>query len=170
MRKLFLAFLIVAGLGACTEEEPDLYSGRQMEFDLFKSSDYDYNGTLTVRELRDGKLDLDIQLEGAKSSADYNFPAHLHFGAYDQVDAPIAFMLNPVSSKSLLSSTVLGSLSDGSNLTFEQMKSFDGHVKIHLANEGPDYGVILVAGNVGANFSAGVGFDVSKIAVCGNTF
>jgi hypothetical protein len=170
MRKLFLAFMIVAGLGACTEEEPNLYSGRQLEFELFKSSNYDYTGILTVKELADGKLDLDIQLEGAKSSTEYNFPAHLHFGSYDQPDAPIAFMLNPVSSKSLLSSTVLGSLSDGSNLTFEQMKTFDGHVKIHLASEGPDYEVILVAGDIGGNLSAGVGFDVSKIAVCGRSF
>ncbi len=170
MKKLFLAFLIVVGLGACTEDEPELYTGQQLEFDLFKSSDYDYNGTLTVKELRDGKLEFDIQLEGAKSSTEYDFPAHLHFGGYDQAEAPIAFMLNPVSSKSLLSNTVLGSLSDGTNLTFEQMKTFDGHVKIHLASEGPDYSVILVAGNVGANFSAEVGFDAAKMAVCGNNF
>ncbi|GAA0881388.1 hypothetical protein GCM10009119_43580 [Algoriphagus jejuensis] len=170
MKKLFLAFLIVAGLGACTEDEPDLYTGQQMEFDLFKSSDFDYNGALTVKELRDGKMEFEIQLEGAKSATEIKFPAHLHFGGYDQADAPIAFMLNPVSSKDLKSSTVLGTLSDGINLTFEQMKTFDGHVKIHLANEGPDYTVILVAGNVGANFSDEVGFDPAKMAICGKSF
>lgn len=137
---------------------------------MFKSSDFDYNGTLTVRELRDGKLEFGIQLEGAESSTEYNFPAHLHFGGYDQAEAPIAYLLNPVSSKELESTTVLGSLSDGSTVNFEQMKTFDGHVKIHLANEGPDYSVILVAGNIGANFSAGVGFDASKMAVCGRSF
>lgn len=170
MKKLILGLLVVFGLGACTEDEPERYTGQQLEFDLFKSSDYDYNGTLTVKELRDGKLEFDVQLAGAKSSTEYSFPAHLHFGGYDQADAPIAFMLHPVSSKSLLSSTVLGSLSDGTNLTFEQMKTFDGHVKIHLANEGPDYTVILVAGNVGGNFNAELGFDPSKIAICGNGF
>ncbi len=170
MRKLILAIFVAAGLGACTEQEPDLYTGQQMEFDLFKSSEFDYNGTLTVKELRDGKLEFDIQLEGAKSTTEYNFPAHLHFGGYDQADAPIAFLLNPVSSKDLASTTVLESLSDGTNLSFEQMKTFDGHVKIHLANEGPDYEVILVAGNVGTNFSTEVGFDASRIAVCGKSF
>ena len=170
MRKLILAFIISAGLGACTEQEPDRYSGQQLEFDLFKSSDFDYNGTLTVKELRDGKLEFDIQLEGTSSSVVYNFPAHLHFGGYDQADAPIAYLLNPVSSQNLGSTTVLGTLSDGTALNFEQMKSFDGHVKIHLANEGPDYDVILVAGNVGTNFQADVGFDASKMAVCGNGF
>ncbi|OOG74937.1 hypothetical protein [Algoriphagus sp. A40] len=170
MKKLILVFLMAVGLGACTEQEPDLYTGKQLEFGLFKSSDFEYNGTLTVNELRDGKLEFDIQLEGANSSTEYNFPAHLHFGGYDQADAPIAYLLNPVSSKDLESSTVLGELSDGSKLTFEQMKTFDGHVKIHLANEGPDYEVILVAGNVGGNFNPELGFDPSKIAVCGKGF
>ncbi|HSF52166.1 MAG TPA: hypothetical protein VLA71_00360 [Algoriphagus sp.] len=167
MKKLILAFFISVGLGACSDQEPDLYSGQRLEFELFKSSDFDYNGTLTVNELRDGNLEFDIQLEGAKSVTEINFPAHLHFGGYDLADAPIAFMLNPVSSKSLESSTVLGELADGSRLTFDQMKSFDGHVKIHLANEGPDYSVILVAGNVGGNFNPELGFDPSRIAVCG---
>lgn len=170
MKKLILAFMISAGLVSCTEQDPDLYTGQSLEFELFKSSDFEYNGTLTVNELRDGKLEFDIQLEGASSSTEYNFPTHLHFGGYDQADAPIAYLLNPVSSKNLESTTVLGELADGSKLTFDQMKAFDGHVKIHLANEGPDYSVILVAGNVGGNFNPELGFDPSKIAVCGKSY
>lgn len=50
------------------------------------------------------------------------------------------------------------------------MKAFDGHVKVHLANDGPDYGEILVAGNIGRNFSAEQGFDPGKIAVCGKSY
>lgn len=170
MKKLILILMISSGLVACSEQEPDLYTGQQLEFELFKSSDFDYNGTLSVKELRDGNLEFEIQLEGVSSSTEYNFPAHLHFGGYDQADAPIAYMLNPVSSKNLESSTVLDKLADGSKLTFEQMKTFDGHVKIHLANEGPDYSVILVAGNVGGNFNSELGFDPSKIAVCGKSY
>lgn len=170
MKKLILGLLVVFGLGACSDQEPDLYTGQQMEFDLFKSSEFDYNGTLTVKELRTGDLEMNIQLQGVKSSTDDSFPAHLHFGGYDQADAPIAFMLNPVPSKNLNSSTVLGSLSDGTTLTFEQMKTFDGHVKIHLASEGPDYTVILVAGNIGSNFDSEIGFDPSKMAICGKSF
>ncbi len=170
MKKLLLALMVSVALASCTDQEPDAYTGQQLEFELFKSSDFDYNGTLTVKELRDGNLEFDIQLAGAKASSGYSFPAHLHFGGYDQADSPIAFLLNPVSADDLGSSTVLGELSDGSQLTFEQMKSFDGHIKIHLANEGPDYGVILVAGNVGSNFNSELGFDPSKIVVCGKSF
>jgi hypothetical protein len=170
MKKLILALLITAGLGACSEEEPGLYTGQQLEFELFKSSEFNYNGTLTVKELRDGNLEFGIQLQGAKSSTGERFPAHLHFGSYDQADTPIAFLLNPIAASSLESITTLGQLSDGDRLTFDEMRSFDGHVKIHLANEGPDYEVILVAGNVGGNFNAELGFDPTKLAICGKSF
>ena len=77
-------------------------------------------------------------------------------------------MLNPVSSNKLESTTLLGSLSDGRNLKFDDLAAFDGHIKIHLANEGPDYTVILVAGNLGPKSKAG--FDPNQVAVCGKTF
>lgn len=84
---------------------------------------------------------------------------------YDQADAPIAQLLTPISGKDLKGVTVLGSLFYGSKLTFDQIKTFNNHVKIHLANDGADYGVILVAGNVGANFNAESAFVPSKITV-----
>lgn len=161
--------MISAGLWSCSDPEPDVYTGEKLEFELFKSSDFDFNGTLTVQELRTGDVEFTIQLEGARSS-NISYPAHLHFGGYDRADAPIAQLLTPVSGADLKSVTVLNTLSDGSKVTFDQMKTFSGHVKIHLANEGPDYDVILVAGNVGANFNPELGFDPSKMAVCGKSF
>jgi hypothetical protein len=170
MKKLLFALVVSVGLVSCSDQEPDLYTGNQLEFELFQSSTYDFKGNLEVKELRGGGLEFTLRMDGSKAYTDYSYPAHLHFGSYDQADAPIAHLLNPVSAKNLESVTVLGTLSDGSKLTFGQMKSFDGHVKIHLANDGPDYGVILVAGNVGGNFNPELGFDPSKIAVCGKSF
>lgn len=169
MKKLLLGLLITTGLWSCNEQEPNIYTGEKIEFELFKSSDFDFNGTLTVQELMTGNVEFIIQLEGAKSS-NISYPAHLHFGGYDMADAPIAQLLTPVSGAELKSVTVLNTLSDGSKVSFDQMRNFDGHVKIHLANEGPDYEVIIVAGNVGANFNAELGFDPSKMAVCGKSF
>lgn len=169
MKKLLLGLLITVGLWSCSESEPDIYTGEKIEFELFKSSDFDYNGTLLVQELKTGDVEFIIQLEGAKST-NISYPAHLHFGSYDQADAPIAQLLTPISGTDLKSVTVLNTLSDGSKVSFDQMKNFEGHVKIHLANEGPDYEVILVAGNVGASFNAELGFDPSKIAICGKDF
>ena len=170
MKKLLLSAIVSLGMASCTDQEPDLYTGNKLEFELFQSSTYDFKGNLEVKELTNGSLEFTLRMDGAKAYTDYSYPAHLHFGSYDQADAPIAQLLNPVSANKLESVTVLGKLSDGSILTFEQMKTFDGHVKIHLANDGPDYGVILVAGNVGGNFDPELGFDPSKIAVCGKSF
>lgn len=169
MKKLILGLLITVGIWSCSEQEPDNYTGEKIEFELFKSSDFDFNGTLLVQELMTGEVELTIQLEGAKSG-NISYPAHLHFGSYDQADAPIAQLLSPVSGSDLKSITVLNTLSDGSKASFDQMKNFDGHVKIHLANEGPDYDVILVAGNVGTNFNPELGFDPTKMAVCGKSY
>ena len=170
MKKLIFGLIISLGLWSCSEPEPDMYTGNQLEFELFQSSTYDFKGNLEVKELTTGGLEFTLRMDGAKAYSDYLYPAHLHFGSYDQADAPIAHLLNPVSAKNLRSVTVLGSLSDGSKLTFEQMKAFDGHVKVHLANDGPDYGVILVSGNVGGNLSGEASFDPSKIAICGKSY
>lgn len=170
MKKLIFGLIISLGIWSCSEPEPDMYSGQKLEFELFKSSDFNYSGNLTVNELTSGDLEFIIQLDGAKSLDEYEFPAHLHFGGYDEAEAPIAYLLNSISSKDLKSVTVLSQLPDGTTLDFEAMRAFDGHVKVHLANDGPDYGVILVAGNVGGNLSSEAIFDPSKIAICGKDY
>lgn len=168
MKKLLLVLIAALSFWSCDQQEDEKYTGEQLEFQLFQSSDYDFRGNLLVRELTGGSLELTLKMDGPKSSIDYTYPAHLHFGSYDQADTPIAFLLNPVSARTLESVTVLGALSDGSKLNFEAMRLFDGHIKVHLANEGPDYGVILAAGNVGANPTAN--FDREKMAICENEF
>lgn len=168
MKKLILVFLIVAVSFACSESEKDLYTGRQQDIQLYQSSDFEFTGTLTIRELSKGGVEVEINLEGANSDTEYSYPAHLHFGSYTEADAPIASLLNSIPAKTLQSVTEIGQLSDGTNLDFERMRSFDGHVKIHLANEGPDYEVILVAGNVGPKSM--LGFDREQLSICGNSY
>ena len=168
MKKLLILLLFTGILTSCSDTDPQDFTGRQLEYELHRSSDFDYSGLLTIREMNGGKLEINLQLDGVKSSSPVDFPTHLHFGAYDQADAPIAFLLNPVSSVDLRSKTILGELSDGTELDFDGMKNFDGHIKVHLANEGPDYQVILVAGNLGVNDT--LEFDLSKMAVCGKSF
>ncbi|SFB45523.1 hypothetical protein SAMN04489723_11120 [Algoriphagus aquimarinus] len=156
--------------GACSENDPELYTGQKLEYQLNKASDYEYTGTLTIRELTDGNLELILQLVGAKSTGATTFPAHLHFGDYTNPEAPMAFMLNPVSGATLQSKTLLGSLMNGTKLSFEDMKTFDGHVKVHLASEGPDYKVILVAGNIGSNVNENLKFDATLMTSCSPNF
>ena len=168
MKKLLLALSVSFLFWSCSETSEKTYSGNKLDVALFQSSTYDYKGNLEIRELVDGSLEWNLRLDGAKSYSAVSFPAHLHFGSYDQADAPIAQVLTPVSSRDLQSVTLLGPLSNGATLRFDDLRLFEGHVKVHLAGEGPDYGVILVAGNIGPK--ANGEFDPTRIAVCGNTF
>ncbi len=168
MKKLLLLLSLSICMGSCKDADENQYSGRSVEFELFQASSYAYKGTIEFKELVDGNLELALRMDGAKSASAYTYPAHLHFGGYDQANAPIAHVLNPLPAAQLTSTTQLGKLSDGRSLKFEDLKNFDGHVKIHLANEGPEYAVILVAGNIGAKARAE--FDPDRIAVCGKSF
>ncbi|PRY90432.1 hypothetical protein [Mongoliibacter ruber] len=171
MKKLLYPFIISLFLISCNEDKGDpLYTGSEIEYMLHQSSDFDYSGKLIVRELTGGELELSIELDGTKSDDVYFFTAHLHFGAYDDVDAPIAHLLDPIDIRSLKSTTVLGVLSDQTTLTLEDFKTFDGHVKVHLADSGPDYETILVAGNVGLNDNSPVSFDREKMTICSPYF
>lgn len=168
MKKLLLVFLAALFFTSCSESKEENYTGEELEFSLYQSSSYDFRGKVLIREMVNGGLELTLRMDGSKANMDYTYPAHLHFGSYDQKDSPIAFLLNPVSARSLESVTVLDVLSDGTKLNFESMKSFDGHIKIHLANEGPDYGVILASGNIGPKSTAK--FALDQLAICGNEF
>lgn len=170
MKKLILFFLVLVGAWSCSEADPETYTGQKLEYQLHSSSEFDYTGTLTVRELTDGNLELTLQLVGEKSSSATTFPAHLHFGNYSNPEAPMAYMLNPVSGVNLQSKTVLGPLMDGNKLSFGDMQHFDGHVKVHLASEGPDYKVILVAGNIGSNLDVALEFDASQVTICSPSY
>lgn len=166
----YLILLLFFGLGACQQEEETNYSGNSVSYDLFQSSDFEYKGVATFRELKSGDLEIEIDLQGPSSKNAYFFTGHLHFGAYDAEGADIAYLLNPVDIRTLTSKTQLGQLSNGENLDFAALKSFNGHIKIHLADEGPDYSVILASGNVGANPNTIEGFDPDKITLCSPYF
>jgi len=163
---LFALLLISFFFVACDKDRDNNYTNNVLEFNLFQGSDFDYKGKLIVKELTSRQLELNIELEGPKESNPYFFPAHLHFGSYDKPDSPIAFMLNPVDIRDLRSQTLLGTLSNGESLTFEQFRNFDGHIKVHLAEDGPDYLVILAIGNVGSNSNLESDFQRDQISIC----
>ena len=168
MKRLLLLLVLSFGLGSCADSEDKYYTGKSLEVALFQASTYTYTGTVEFKEVVGGSLELVLRLNGAKSSTEDTYPAHLHFGSYDQANATIAQVLNPVSASTLVSITQLDKLSDGRNLKFDDLAAFDGHIKIHLANEGPDYSVILVAGNLGPKSKAE--FNPYQVAVCGKTY
>jgi hypothetical protein len=151
MQRLFhLIFsLSLLLLGACSQEEEGIYTGRMEAYSLERMSDFDFQGVATVRELRKGGIEVEVQLTGPSTDAIYYYPAHLHYGEYLDFEAPMAQMLNPVDARVLLSITSINSLADGTSMNFDDFLNFEGHIKIHLAEDGPDYQIILASGNVG---------------------
>lgn len=166
MKKLAILFLMGIILFSCQEEEKSDYTGNELAFDLFQGSDFAYTGKVLVRELLNGDLEMTLRLTGAKGDSEYYFPAHLHFGAYDNLDSPIAYLLNPIDIRQLESVTILGQLSNGTKLEFEDFKKFDGHIKVHLADSGPEYQIILSVGNVGRNDNSIEAFKLENMTMC----
>lgn len=166
MKKLLSFLLLATILLGCNKDDDKRYTRNEVTYELFQSSDFEYSGVVTLREMVTGDLEMEITLGGRKDATPYFFPAHLHFGTYDQADSPIAFLLNPVDIRTLKSVTLLGALSDGRVLSFEDFKNFDGHIKIHLADSGPEYNIYLTVGNVGSNDNSRVAFDRNNISLC----
>lgn len=161
---VFVPFLLI--MSACGKEEEGLYTGQQLEYLLYSAtSEYAYEGKVLFKEMVTGELEVTVQLFGDKREQAYFFPAHLHYESYDAPNAPMAAMLNPVDIRTLKSVSVIRQLARGENLSFNQLPDFDGHVKVHLAEDGPDYKVILVAGNIGSNDNAEL-INRESISVC----
>ncbi|WP_186756738.1 hypothetical protein [Echinicola salinicaeni] len=131
----------------CSQLTESIYTDNVLEYDLNTiSTEYGYTGKAIFKEYTDGSgLQLTLILEGEADNKAYFFPAHLHRGTYGDVEVPMLEKLNPVDIRPLRSVTIL------KGYTYEDLKELDGHIKVHLAEEGPDYNTILVAGNVGAN-------------------
>ncbi len=138
----YVLFVLVLFTG-CEKVEKTIYTGNELEYELFQiNSSYDYSGKVHIRELATKDLELTITLEGAAENRNYEFPAHLHHGRLDQGVTHMFAMLNPVSIKTLKSVTVLNE----EKIDYDKFQTFDGHIKVHLAAEGPDKEVILAAG------------------------
>lgn len=157
---------MVIAIYSCQQEENSDYTGNEISYNLYQGSEFAYTGTVLVKELKNGDLELSLKLSGAKGDSEYYFPAHLHFGAYDNLDSPIAYLLNPVDIRKLESVTVLGQLSNGNKLNFNDFIAFNGHIKIHLADSGPEYQVILSVGNVGSNDNSVEAFKLENMTMC----
>ncbi|NHE57437.1 hypothetical protein G9Q97_11520 [Cyclobacterium sp. GBPx2] len=169
MKINFLFALVLLGFISCQPEE-NLVNDVGPSYDLYQSSDFNFEGKATFQVLANGEVELLVQLFGDKSNDPYFYTGHLHFGSFDQGDAPIAHALNPIDSRTLESRTVLGKLSNGKEFDLEAINDFDGHIKVHLADQGPDYNIILVSGNIGRNDNSREAFNAEQLTLCSPYF
>jgi hypothetical protein len=147
-----VAFALLASIVSCEdkqEEQPDDLTGNETAYPLYAGVAFGYDGTLTIKERRDGYAQLVIHLEG--TSGALQFPAHLHFGSYSE-GAAMAALLEPVQAATGRSETLLTALMNEEPITYAQLLQFDGHIKVHQ-DDNLNKGVILSYGNMGINDS-----------------
>ena len=163
--KPFFLLIIPFLLFSCGSDsnENDLYTGESVTYSLFSGSDVGSAGEVEFRERKDGSVDIIITLDAFSGSGKY--PVHLHYGDLSNPDAPQATLLDDFDGKTGKSITNIRQLADESAFDLNRAKSFDGSIKIHLDYTGPDYDVIISAGNIGSNESKG--FNLQSIANCG---
>jgi hypothetical protein len=169
MKKIPFIVSLLLAIAGCQQEER-LPEVQAVTYPLYQSADYAFEGTATFEMKEDADVELLIQLDGVRSTDPYFYTAHLHFGSFDDADAAIAQVLSPIDSRTLQSRTPIGKLTNGSEIDFDALKNFDGHIKIHLADQGPDYDIILVSGNIGSNDTSLENFNTNKLALCSPSY
>lgn len=158
------ALLTAVLLGACNDgEEAGEFTSRELSYPMVSASaDYNIQGVATFREKADGALQLTLQLENTVAGGQH--PGHLHYGTADVPDSDIALLLTPIEGADGSSVTTFSQLADGTSITFDDLTTFDGSLKVHL-DDGLNRDVVLTGANIGLHTSV----VPSDIAVCSSS-
>lgn len=148
MCRTLLVILAVA-LGSCSSigTDADDLVNRKLEYALYSGSqDWGFDGMVTITENDNGTAGLEIVLEDTEG--DRLFPVHLHRGPFGS-DGEVATMLEPVSAGSGRGVTPVVRDNEERAILFDELKVFDGHIKVHLSHSGPGRDITLAYGNIG---------------------
>jgi hypothetical protein len=160
MKTLSILFFAAILIFSCQQEIDNEVIDRERTYLLHRAGYVPTSGEVTFKELAPGKLEISINL--SNTDANYDFPAHLHFGTINEV-GELAVRLNDVEGATGTSVTILDQvkLSDGTLLNYDALQDLNGSVKIHMS-ENLFKHIVLAYGNVGANEN----YVTDGIAVC----
>ena len=161
MRSIAISLILLA-FAACSDDEnvDSEFTGNEMVYNLTpESTYYSGSGTVTFRERVDQGVTIDIAMDPTGSGGTH--PAHLHYGTFDIPDAEMAAMLTPVDATTGTSTTTIYKFLDDTEITYNDLLTFDGSIKVHL-DDGANKKVVIAATNIGINAS----MDIGDIAVC----
>ena len=129
------------------------------------------SGTLLIREKSDGKAQIEIELDGVLKNA--NHPVHFHFGSLED-NGNVATLLNPIQEENGVgrSITVLNELENGQKVSYADLVSFNGSIKVHWEASGPLKDEILGSTNIGSNSSENEAYlnGSKSITICNSTY
>ncbi len=121
-------------------------NGNFEDYDLASVSDPSISGTATFAERNSGFTLITVQLTGTTTGGDH--PMHIHANDV-ATGGGIAVSLTNVEGGSGLSRTHVTMLDDGTEVTYEDLIAFDGHINVHLS--AADLATLIAQGNIGAN-------------------
>ncbi len=152
---IILSFICSALLLGCSEtDQSSLFTGNEIRLDMIPGTvqGNTTSGQLIIKERTDGLAQIDITLLNVLKHGSH--PVHLHFGSLAD-DDNVATLLNDIKERNGegRSSTILGPLEDGTQLSYNDLLNFDGSIKIHFEASGPLEDEILGAINIGINES-----------------
>ncbi len=169
---LLLAVSIVA-CGSDSEGEDSPFTGNEVSFTLIPGEveGNTTSGTLTIKERTDGQGEIQIVLNGVIQGAQH--PVHLHFGDLE-ADGLVATYLTQIAEVDGVgrSNTILSQLDDGTPLTYSDLITFNGSIKIHFEESGPLEDALLGATNIGINSAGNEAYllGLKDITQCNNDF
>jgi len=150
---ILLSLVLVAVISACGDDSGSSeFTGNEVSMTMIPGT-VDGNtttGSLLIRERNDGMAQIEITLNNVLDGAQH--PVHLHFGSLED-DGEVATFLTTLSEENGVgrSMTILDRLDNDETLTFNQLVTFNGSVKIHFEASGPLENEVLAAANIGLN-------------------
>ena len=141
---LILLVIVSALLTACSNDD-DSEKGplESFNFALVPVDNSGVEGMVTVSEKEDGTSTVTIELNGSTTE---EHPAFIYHGNVSQ-DSEIAITLNACTCDK--SVTQISQLDNGAKISYDGLKAFNGHVKIHLSPN--DQETVVAAANIGVN-------------------
>jgi hypothetical protein len=141
---LILLVIVSALFTACSKDD-DSEKGPLESFDfaLMPVDNSGVEGMVTVSENEDGTSTVTIELNGSTTE---EHPAFIYHGNVSQ-DSEIAITLNACTCDK--SVTQVSQLDNGAKISYDALKAFNGHVKIHLSPN--DLEAVVAAANIGVN-------------------
>lgn len=150
----WLLALTLGFYGCQSEGDSSDFTGNEVSMQLIPGTveGNTTTGSLTIRELTNGKAQLEITLNNVLDGAEH--PVHLHLGSLDD-NGDVATFLTTLQEVNGVgkSITILDKLDNDQELSYANLLAFDGSIKIHFESSGPMENEILGAVNIGLNGS-----------------
>lgn len=115
-------------------------------YNLNSASEHEIEGTVIISKRASGAALVEINLEETEDGAEY--PANIYMNSILEA-GDIAIALNSVNGATGYSATHVESLDDETDITYEELLEYDGHVGVHLSED--EMGTVVASGDIGTN-------------------